>query len=88
MPTAGLVINKGGCYYVFGDASYNAFNNDLVEFLSNPLNHANFFDLYLSSDEWLTLLKCELEGNVVQLNRSHYVLEDISIKFREIQIPK
>lgn len=88
MPTAGVVLNKGGCYFVFGDVSDNVFNNDLVEFLSNPLNHTNFFDLYLSSDEWLTLLKRELEGNVVQLNRSHYLLEDIPLKFREIQIPK
>ncbi|XEC94304.1 hypothetical protein AB6A23_23800 [Paenibacillus tarimensis] len=29
-PTAGFVINRGGCYYVFGDVSDNAFNNDLV----------------------------------------------------------
>ena len=87
-PTAGLVINKGGCYYVFGNVSDNAFNNDLVAYLSNPSNHANFFDLYLSSDEWLTFLKRALKGNVVELKRNHYMLEEISSKVRDVQIPK
>jgi len=44
--------------------------------------------MYLSSDEWLTLLKHALKGNVVQLNRSHYKLEEISSKVRDIQISK
>ncbi|REE68753.1 GNAT acetyltransferase-like protein [Paenibacillus taihuensis] len=86
-PTAGLVVNKGGCYFVFGEAADDDFNNELIAFLSDPSNHANFFDLYVSSEEWLTLLKRALEGNVVQLTRSHYKLEELSSKAREIQIP-
>jgi RimJ/RimL family protein N-acetyltransferase len=86
-PTAGLLVNKGGCYYVFGVVTDNVFNNLLIEYLRNPSNHINFFDMYLSSDEWLELLKKSLEGNVVELKRTHYVLEEINKLVQEANIP-
>ncbi|MNO57116.1 hypothetical protein D3C76_476440 [compost metagenome] len=32
-----------------------AFNRALLDFLAKPANHANFYDLYFSSNTWLTL---------------------------------
>ncbi|KPB06381.1 GNAT family N-acetyltransferase [Bacillus sp. CHD6a] len=87
-PTSGLVVNQGGCYYVFGDVSDNVFNKLLVEFLMEPSNHANFYDMYLSSIEWLDFLKSSLEGNVVELKRTHYVLEELNSEVKEVAIPK
>ncbi|GIN74693.1 acetyltransferase [Bacillus sp. J14TS2] len=86
-PSAGLVMNEGGCYYVFGDVSDNVFNDSLIEYLSDPSNHVNFFDMYLSSNEWLEFLKRSLEGNVVQLKRTHYVLEEINKMVQDVETP-
>lgn len=85
-PTAGLVMNKGGCYYVFGDVSDDVFNESLVEYLRDPSNHTNFFDLYFSSNEWLNLLKHSLEGNVVLLKRNHYILEEVHKIVQDLEI--
>lgn len=87
-PSAGLVVNRGGCYYVFGDVTDVVFNHDLVAYLRDPSNHARFFDLYLSSNEWLSFLKWELDGNVVQLKRSHYMFEEMSSKLQDVEVPE
>ncbi|MBB3072463.1 RimJ/RimL family protein N-acetyltransferase [Paenibacillus baekrokdamisoli] len=75
-PTAGIIMNRGGCYYVFGDLSDSNFNNSLIAFLQDRSNHANFYDLYSSSVDWHLFLESALRGEVVQLTRSHYVLDD------------
>ncbi|WP_078381999.1 GNAT family N-acetyltransferase [Sutcliffiella halmapala] len=82
-PTAGLVVNKGGCYYVFGEISDTQFNQPLISYLKEQSNHANFFDLYMSSKEWVSILKPALEGNVVELKRNHYILEENRIVHTE-----
>ena len=87
-PTSGLIVNQGGCYYVFGEVSDGSFNQLLVDYLRDPTNHANFYDLYLSSLDWLDMLKDSLEGNVVQLKRTHYVLEDMDKELREVTSPE
>ncbi|WP_342478403.1 GNAT family N-acetyltransferase [Paenibacillus sp. FSL H7-0350] len=71
-PTAGLVTSRGGKYYLFGQEDDEQFNRSLLDFLANPANHANFYDLYFSSSQWLALLKEPLKDNTVELSRTHY----------------
>jgi len=78
-PTAGLVASRGGKYYLFGDEEDQTFNHSLLEFLSNPENHANFYDLYFSSNTWLSIIKTPLNDNVVELSRTHYILSNTAI---------
>lgn len=78
-PTAGLVASRGGKYYLFGNEEDQAFNSLLLDFLANPDNHANFYDLYFSSNTWLSIIKAPLNDNVVELSRSHYILSNTTI---------
>lgn len=75
-PTAGLVASRGGKYYLFGDEEDRSFNRLLLDFLANSDNHANFYDLYFSSNTWLPIIKAPLNDNVVELSRSHYILSN------------
>lgn len=75
-PTAGLVASRGGKYYLFGEEEDQAFNHSLLDFLSNPDNHANFYDLYFSSNTWLPIIKAQLNDNTVELRRTHYIFSD------------
>ncbi|WP_229106798.1 GNAT family N-acetyltransferase [Paenibacillus sp. 1001270B_150601_E10] len=75
-PTAGLVISQGGKYYLFGEEQDSTFYGEILEFLSNPEHHSHFYDLYCSSDAWLHKIKDDLINNVVELKRSHYILEE------------
>jgi len=75
-PLSGLIIHRGGYYYAFGDTTDEAFVSTLVAFLKDRTNHSNYYDLYVSSMDWINILKPALEGNVVQLTRSHYILND------------
>ncbi|MFD1905875.1 GNAT family N-acetyltransferase [Paenibacillus rhizoplanae] len=74
-PTAGLVTSRGGKYYLFGQEDDEQFNRSLLDFLANPANHANFYDLYFSSSQWLALLKEPLKDNTVELSRTHYKMD-------------
>jgi len=78
-PTAGLVTSQGGKYYLFGNEEDRDFNSILLDFLANPDNHANFYDLYFSSNIWLSIIKAPLDDNVVELWRSHYILSNTTI---------
>lgn len=71
-PTAGLVASRGGKYYLFGQEDDEQFNRSILDFLANPANHANFYDLYFSSSQWLAVLKEPLKDNTVELSRTHY----------------
>ncbi|QUL52729.1 GNAT family N-acetyltransferase [Paenibacillus tritici] len=73
-PTAGIVASRGGKYYLFGQEDDHLFNQSLIGFLANPANHANFYDLYFSSNHWLVLLEEPLKENTVELNRTHYIM--------------
>ncbi|WP_274362325.1 GNAT family N-acetyltransferase [Paenibacillus thermotolerans] len=75
-PTAGLVTSRGGKYYVFGDEQDQTFHRSLFDFLANSDQHANFYDLYFSSNTWLYMIKTALNDNVVELSRTHYILGD------------
>ncbi|WP_314585992.1 GNAT family N-acetyltransferase [Paenibacillus terrigena] len=78
-PTAGLVASRGGKYYLFGDEQDLSFNRSLLDFLANPDKHAHFYDLYFSSNSWISMIKAPLHDNVVELKRSHYILRDTAI---------
>ncbi|CAG7644942.1 GNAT family N-acetyltransferase [Paenibacillus allorhizosphaerae] len=69
-PTSGLVVHRGGSYYVFGDPSDVSFHSALIAFLKNRSNHGNYFDLYVSSMDWIRLLEQALKGLVVRLTRT------------------
>lgn len=71
-PTAGLVVSRGGKYYVFGTLADQNFNQSLVEFLLDERNHCQFYDLYASSSSWMTYLSAALKEQVVPLSRTHY----------------
>lgn len=75
-PMSGLVVSRGGKYYLFGNEEDQVFNNLLLKFLANPDNHSNFYDLYFSSNKWLAIVKDSLSDNVVELSRSHFILEN------------
>ncbi|WP_313640875.1 GNAT family N-acetyltransferase [Paenibacillus sp.] len=75
-PTAGLVASHGGKYYLFGEEEDQTFNRSLLDFLANPANHANFYDLYFSSNTWLSIIKAPLNDNTVELRRTHYIFSD------------
>ncbi|UVI29294.1 GNAT family N-acetyltransferase [Paenibacillus spongiae] len=87
-PTSGLVVHRGGCYYVFGDTADSEFNRALIDFLQNRFNHSNYFDLYVSSLDWIRLLEPALKGNVVRLTRSHYILREDAEVNRDAEIPE
>lgn len=75
-PTSGLVAGRGGKYYLFGDVKDQAFNRSVIDYLTDPSNHANFYDLYFSSSQWLSVIKAPLIENTVELGRTHYILND------------
>ncbi|MEK5492551.1 GNAT family N-acetyltransferase [Paenibacillus sp. FSL R7-0297] len=75
-PTAGIVTSRGGKYYLFGEEDDQLFNRSLLDFLADPANHANYYDLYLSSRHWLTVVKGPLKDNTVELSRTHYIMSD------------
>lgn len=86
-PTAGIIVHRGGCYYVFGTLSDADFNLALIAFLRNPAHHASFYDLYMASGDWHALLASALEGQVVPLTRTHYRLDDDRAAFEPADIP-
>ncbi|MFD0712964.1 GNAT family N-acetyltransferase [Paenibacillus sp. GCM10027626] len=87
-PTAGIIVHRGGCYYVFGDRSDAEFNASLIAFLQERSNHANFYDLYTSSAEWHNFLASALQGRVVQLTRTHYILNSSTELNEYTEIPE
>jgi RimJ/RimL family protein N-acetyltransferase len=68
-PTCCLVTCKGGKYLVAGDTSNIGFNEFLSDYLSDPGNHSNYFDLYSSSPEWISKLDEVLGDNAAKLSR-------------------
>lgn len=85
-PTAGLVISRGGKYYLFGDEGDTTFNQALLDFLEEPNNHAHFYDLYASSERWLSLVKTRLNENVVDLQRTIYLWNDAATAPEDLSI--
>ena len=52
------------------------FNSDLIDYLKDHSNHANFYDLYTLSEDWNLFLHNALKGRVVRLSRSHYIYNE------------
>ncbi|MDP4089460.1 MAG: GNAT family N-acetyltransferase [Bacillota bacterium] len=71
-PKSALICSFQGKYLVTGDESNSAFNSSVAEFLLNPDNHIEFYDLYASSEEWIEVLSGFLNGQAVILRFTVY----------------
>lgn len=71
-PTSCLIANNGGKYFLAGDPYDEAFNDDIVLFLTDPQNHVLYFDLYCSTSDWLPLLHDKMTSLTVTLYHSSF----------------
>lgn len=71
-PKVCMVVSKGGKYLVAGNEENLEFIHFLELFLKEKNNHANYFDLYVSSEKWLKIIGQLLETQVVKLGRCIY----------------
>lgn len=78
-PQSALICSNCGKYLVIGDETNNIFNNAVVEFLMDKSNHIIFYDLYVSSEEWIEVLSRLLNGQAVVLRFCVYYYENKNI---------
>lgn len=71
-PQSCLITCDGGKYMVAGDEGNEDFNNALVDFLKQPLNHKIYYDFYATSKKWIKLLSKRLVGHSIPLGRIIY----------------
>ncbi|WP_240420062.1 GNAT family N-acetyltransferase [Paenibacillus periandrae] len=85
-PTCSLIISGSGKYLVVGNSNNQVFMSDLIEFLGNEYNHSNYYDLYISTEDWIEEIQNKLDGQVVLLYRSSFVFNEL--KFQEFNSKK
>lgn len=71
-PMAAFITSSGGFYCLAGQANDKSFNNSVVRFMNDQLNHNGFFALGIFSDEWdQELAKYRIE-NSKKIKRSYF----------------
>lgn len=68
-PKSCFIVCKSGKYLVAGETNNAGFNEFLEGYLKNKENHLRYFDLYSSSQEWISRFDNMLGDNAAKLSR-------------------
>lgn len=89
-PKSCFIVCKSGKYLVSGDTNNAVFNEFLEGYLKNKENHVRYFDLYSSSQEWISKIDDMLGDNAAKLRRQLFKWDKLNsevILKDDIRIP-